>query len=228
MTSRELRGPIAHGLHALLAFALATSVAGTAAAEGLQGDVDQATSIVERFRDMPEKGIPEKILRDAKGLAILTVFKAGFLVSAQGGSGIVIARTAGGWSGPSAIGTGGAGFGLQIGAQVSELVIVLNTAAAVEAFSKGGNVSIGADLSASAGPVGRNLGADVMPTAAVYTYSLSQGLFAGMSLEGAVIVTRDDANRSYYGRAVTPQQILGGQVAAPAGSAELRQSLLRL
>ena len=90
------------------------------AAEGLQADVDQAATIVERFREMPEKGIPEKILRDAKGLAILTVVKAGFLVSAQGGKGIVIARTKDGWSGPAGIGTGGAGFGLQIGAQVSE------------------------------------------------------------------------------------------------------------
>src|SRR6185369_15978527 len=114
----------------------------------------------------------------------------------------------GGWTGPSAIGTGGAGFGLQAGAQVTEFVIVLNTPDAVRAFSRGGNVAIGADLSAAAGPVGRHAAADVMPVAAVYTYSRSQGLFAGASLNGDVIVTRDGANKDYYGREVTPEQIL--------------------
>jgi lipid-binding SYLF domain-containing protein len=209
--------------------ALAGLVApGAVAAEGLQGDVNQATSIVERFRSMPEKQIPPKILADAKGLAIMSVVKAGFLVSAQGGTGVVIARTGKGWSGPSAIGTGGAGFGFQVGAQVTEFLIVLNTPAAVEAFSHGGNVAIGADLSAAVGPVGRDLSADVMPTAAIYTYSLSQGLFAGMSLEGTVIVARNDANDEYYGRSTTPQAILSGRIAPPSGADRLRSMLSRL
>jgi len=198
------------------------------AAEGLQGDVNQATSIVERFRSMPEKQIPPKILADAKGLAIMSVVKAGFLVSAQGGTGVVIARTGKGWSGPSAIGTGGAGFGFQVGAQVTEFLIVLNTPAAVEAFSHAGNVAIGADLSAAVGPVGRDLSADVMPAAAIYTYSLSQGLFAGMSLEGTVIVARNDANDEYYGRSTTPQAILSGRIAPPSGADRLRGMLSRL
>jgi lipid-binding SYLF domain-containing protein len=73
-------------------------------------------------------------MRDAKGLAILTVTKGGFIFSGRGGTGIVVARTEKGWSGPSAIGTGGIGFGFQAGVQISELVIVLNTPAAVEAF----------------------------------------------------------------------------------------------
>lgn len=197
----------------------------TAAAEGLQDDVDQAAAIIDRFQAMPEKGIPEKILRDAKGLAILTVVKAGFLVSGEGGKGVVIARTSGGWSGPSGIGTGGAGFGFQVGAQVTEFVLVLNTPAAVEAFSKGGNVSIGAELSAAAGPVGRNLGAEVMPVAAVYSYSLTQGLFAGMSLEGTVVVARDETNDAYYGRDTTPAEILAGKVKPPAGAAKLETAL---
>jgi SH3 domain-containing YSC84-like protein 1 len=200
----------------------------TAAAEGLQDDVNQAAAIIDRFRAMPEKAIPDKVLKDAKGLAILTVVKAAFLVSGQGGTGVVVARTSGGWSGPSGIGTGGAGFGFQVGAQVTEFVIVLNTPAAVEAFSKGGNVAIGAELSAAAGPVGRNLGADVMPVAAMYTYSLTQGLFAGVSLEGTVIVARDEANDAYYGRDTTPAEILSGQVKPPAGAAKLEAALVKL
>ncbi len=194
-------------------------------AEGLQDDVDQAASIVGRFYELPETGIPKAVMRNAKGLAILTVLKAGFGVSAQGGKGVVVARTANGWSGPSAIGTGGGGFGFQIGAAVTEFVIVLNTADAVKAFSRQGNFTIGADLSVVAGPVGRDLSAGVLPTAAIYTYSNSQGLFAGMSLQGAVIVTRDDANAQYYGKAVTAADILSGRIAPPRGAARLIQVL---
>jgi lipid-binding SYLF domain-containing protein len=215
--------------HLSIALAAVTLIAGgataTFAAEGMQKEVDQATSIIQRFREMPEKGIPESVLKDAKGLAILTVLKAGFIFSGQGGWGVVIARTPHGWSGPSAIGTGGAGFGFQVGAEVTEFVLVLNTPEAVEAFAHGGNVSFGGALSAAAGPVGRTAGANVMPVAAVYTYSRSQGVFAGASIEGTVIAARDDANRSYYGREVTPKQILSGAVKSPKGAARLRAAL---
>jgi lipid-binding SYLF domain-containing protein len=195
--------------------------------EGLQDDVDQAVTIIQRFHSLPETGIPEAVMRNAKGLAIMTVLKAGFGVSAQGGKGLVVARANGGWSGPSAIGTGGGGFGLQIGAAVTEFVIVLNTDAAVKAFSHVGNVTIGADVSVVAGPVGRDVAAGVLPTAAIYTYSNSQGLFAGMSLQGAVIVARDDANERYYGKQVTPSEVLSGRVPPPEGAMKLIRALER-
>jgi len=157
----------------------------------------------------------------------LTVVKAGFILSARGGQGIVVARTSGtnSWSGPSAIATGGAGFGFQIGAQATEFVMVLNTPEAVKAFSKGGNVSLGTDLSVAAGPVGRDLGVDVAPTAAIYTYSKSQGLFAGVSLEGTVIVTRNEQNMKYYGKEVTTDEILKGKIPPPAGAQSLIKEL---
>jgi lipid-binding SYLF domain-containing protein len=194
-------------------------------ARGMQDDVDQAVTIIERFRAMPERSIPREVLRDAKGLAIMTVIKAGFIFSGRGGAGVVVARTDHGWSPPSAIGTGGAGFGFQIGAQVTEFVIVLNTYEAVKAFSQGGNIQLGGDLSVAAGPVGRSVEASVTPVAAVYTYSRSQGLFAGASLEGTIIATRNETNASYYGRAVTPGEILHGRVKTPAGARRLQKVL---
>ena len=209
---------------AFLAGALA---AGAARAQGLQTDVDQATAIIQRFGDMPEKSIPEAVMKNARGVAVLTVFKAGFGLSGQGGKGLVIARTGSGWTGPSAIATGGAGFGFQIGAEITEFVIILNTPEAVDAFARGGNVTIGADLSVAAGPVGRNLAAGVTPMAAIYTYSLSQGLFAGMSLQGAVIITREASNREFYGKPVAPAEILSGKVAPPAGAQKLIDALKR-
>src|ERR1043166_3061074 len=111
--------------------ALVAAGRSTSLAKGLQDEVDQAAAVIEKFKAMPEKGIPEAVLRDAKGLAILTVLKAGFIFSGQGGWGVVVARTAHGWSGPSAIGTGGAGFGFQGGAEGTEFVLVLNTPEAV-------------------------------------------------------------------------------------------------
>jgi lipid-binding SYLF domain-containing protein len=191
----------------------------------MQDDVDQAATIIERFQAVPEKAIPQAVLKDARGLAIMTVIKAGFGISGRGGKGVVVASLRNGWSGPSAIGTGGAGFGLQIGGEVTEFVMILNTDAAVKAFSQDMNVTLGGNISAAAGPIGRHAEVAITPVAAVYTYSRSQGLFAGISLEGTVIGTRNDANAEYYGRSVTPEEILSGKVAPPLGAMRLLQVL---
>ena len=192
-----------------------------------QDIVDRSAGTIREFRHMPEKGIPARVLRRARGLAIISVVKAGFIFSGKAGEGVVVARTGRGWSGPSFIGTGGAGWGPQIGAEVTDFVIVLNSERAVRAFSKGGNVTLGADASVAAGPVGRAAEADVTPRAAIYTYSRAKGLFIGASLEGAVIGTRKGANEHYYGRPVTAYDILNGRVASPAGAANLRAALGR-
>ena len=196
-------------------------------ADGMQDDVDRAVATIQAFKNIPEKSIPPEVLRNAKGVAIMTVVKAGFIVSGRAGSGVVVARTRKGWSGPSAIGTGGAGFGFQIGAEQTEFVFVLNSHDAVRAFSQGGNVQLGADVSVAAGPVGRTVEAGVTPVAAVYTYSRSQGLFGGVSLEGTVVATRNEANARYYGRSVTPGEILSGKVKVPAGARPLQRALAR-
>jgi lipid-binding SYLF domain-containing protein len=190
-----------------------------------QDTVNRCAAIISQFQQMPEKAIPRDVLRKARGLAIMSVVKAGFIFSAKGGQGIVIARTPRGWSGPSFIATGGGGWGLQAGAQVTDFVIVLNTDAAVQAFSRGGNVTIGVDLSAAAGPVGRTAAGAVLPTAAVYTYSRSKGLFVGVSLEGAVIGTQRQSNFNYYGGPVRADSILTGVTKPPQGSATLRRAL---
>jgi len=193
--------------------------------DAMQADVDQATAIIERFEAIPEKGIPPAVMRAARGLAILTVTRAGFIGSARGGTGVVVARTAKGWSSPSAIGTGGVGVGFQAGVEITEFVIVLNTPAAVDAFAKQGNVTLGGNMTVAAGPLGRAAEAGVALQAAVYTYSRSQGLFAGVSLEGTGIGTRDDANAAYYGKPVTAGEILSGGVQPPAGAGKLLTAL---
>ena len=204
---------------------LSVCLATASAHANFQDDVDQAVAIIESFQQIPEQAIPTAVLRNARGLAILTVTKAGFIVSGRGGKGIAIARTEKGWSGPSAIGTGGMGFGFQAGAQVSEVVIVLNTPAAVEAFTRDGDVTLGGNLSVTAGPVGRNAEAKVGLQSVMYSYSRSQGLFGGLSVEGTVIATRNEDNAAYYGKAVHAKDILSGKVPAPSGASKLRHIL---
>lgn len=209
----------------LIAAATAACLATVVSGHADQGDVDQAVSIIKDFEKIPEQAIPTAVLRESKGLAILTVTKAGFIVSGRGGKGIVIARTGNGWSGPSAIGTGGMGFGFQAGAQVSEVVIVLNTPAAVEAFTRDGDFTLGGNLSVTAGPIGRDAEAKIGIQSVMYSYSRSQGLFGGLSVEGTVMATRKDDNTAYYGRPVTAKDILTGNVAAPAGAMTLQKTL---
>lgn len=190
-----------------------------------QETVDRCAEIVRDFRHMPEKGIPGDILRHAKGIAVISVLKAGFIFSGKLGRGVVLARTEEGWTGPSFIATGGAGWGFQIGAQVTDYVFVLNNNAAVRAFSRGGNLTLGADASIAAGPMGRTAEASVTRAAAIYSYSFSKGLFAGISLEGAVIVTQSGANARYYGEPVRAREILFGNVKAPPGARVLHSAL---
>ncbi|KAG0013403.1 hypothetical protein BGZ80_011102 [Entomortierella chlamydospora] len=155
----------------------------------LAGECKKASKILNAFIDpIAAEGIdniiPPDILLKAKGLAIFTVVKAGFLFSGRAGSGIVVARLDDGtWSAPSAIGTGGMGFGGQIGAEITDFVIILNNKAAVKSFSTGGNVTLGGNLSVAAGPLGRNAeaaaSASMKSVAAIYSYSKTKGLFAG-------------------------------------------------
>lgn len=187
--------------------------------------VNQAAAIIKRFKSIPEKEIPSQVMRDAKGLAILTVTKGGFVISGKYGQGVVVARTTDGWSSPAFIRTGGIGVGPQIGGSVTEFVLVLNTPEAVKAFSKGTNVQLGGAISVAAGPAGRSAEAGVMPKAAVYSYSVSQGLFAGVSLEGTVIKSNPKGNERYYHAAVSVEDILKGKVSPPASAAELIKSL---
>jgi len=205
----------------LIVATLLSSCSTTSPEVAMQQDIDQATSVIERFQAIPEEAFPPAVLKAAKGLAILTVTKGGFVVSGRGGSGVVVARLDKGWSAPSAIGTGGAGFGFQAGVEITEFVMILNTPAAVEAFSKQANVTLGGNLSISAGPVGRTAETSVALQSAIYSYSRSEGFFAGVSLEGSVVSVRDEANAAYYGKPVTPQEILSGKVPPPAGAQNL-------
>ncbi|XP_054479657.1 SH3 domain-containing YSC84-like protein 1 [Anoplopoma fimbria] len=189
----------------------------------LKSEAKKAAKILRDFteisnRNGPDKLIPAHVIAKAEGLAIISVIKAGFMITARGGSGIVIARLGDRrWSAPSALGIAGLGGGFEIGVEVSDLVIILNHRRAVEAFTKGGNLTLGGNCTVAVGPMGRNVEADVAirSTTAVFTYCRSRGLFAGISLEGSGLIERKETNRKFYGREIRASAILNGDVEPP-------------
>ena len=177
---------------------------------------------------MPRKD--QHLILLLQGLAIITVLKAGFLGSARFGSGIVVARLSdGSWSAPSALITGGGGFGGQIGFELTDFVFILNDAAAVRTFSQQGSLTLGGNVSIAAGPVGRNAeaagAASLKGVAGVFSYSKTKGLFAGVSLEGSVLIERRDANERLYNSRITARQLLEGGVRPPPAAEPLMRVL---
>lgn len=133
------------------------------------------------------------------------------------------------WSAPSAIVTAGAGVGGQIGAELTDFVMILNTRSAVESFAQLGSITLGGNISVAAGPIGRNAEAggtaSLKSVAAVFSYSKTRGLFAGVSLEGSALIERRDANRKFYGGSVTAKQLLSGTVDPPPAADPLLRVL---
>ncbi|KAF8213486.1 hypothetical protein K438DRAFT_1915539 [Mycena galopus ATCC 62051] len=195
----------------------------------------KAAKIFKSFVDGGNNGldgvIPREVLQNAKGFAIFTILKAGFLFSARAGTGIVIAKLADGtWSPPSAIGTAGLGIGGQLGAEMTDFLIVLNSRSAVRSFMASGSLTLGGNMSLAIGPLGRNGEAiGSLNTrgklAAMYSYSKTRGLFGGLSVEGSVIVERQDANVQAYGSQVTAKLLLGGGVDVPEWASSLTKTL---
>ncbi|KAL2473706.1 RING/FYVE/PHD-type zinc finger family protein [Forsythia ovata] len=179
----------------------------------------------------PERRIPEAILQNAKGLAILTVVKVGMMVTYNIGTGLVVARRDDGtWSAPSAISSFGVGWGAQAGGELTDFIVVLRTSDAVKTFSSDTHLSVGAGLSAAIGIIGRTAEADMRAGAngyaACYTYSCSKGAFIGCSLEGSVVTTRARENSRFYGsQLINAPDILLGSLPRPPAAATLYRAL---
>jgi len=193
------------------------------AAEGRDKIVDRveaAGTVLDEIMAAPDKGIPEEVLSSAECIAVVpSLLKGGFIVGAAYGKGVVTCRTEKGWSAPAFFRVEGGSFGLQIGGQAVDLImLVMNDNGMRNLLSS--KFKIGADASAAAGPVGRHAEAatDWKMRAELLTYSRARGLFAGISLEGSVVKQDKDDTRAFYGRMVSFRSVLTGLVAPPAGS----------
>jgi lipid-binding SYLF domain-containing protein len=212
-------------LAAAVALVLATAVG--AAAQEAQNLVDRARTTVEEFRLDPDMGMMRQLLGRAKGVLIIPqLLKAGFIIGGEGGNGVLLVRHDGRWSAPAFYSFGAGSIGLQIGAQASEVMLLLMTDRAVDAVLRN-RLTLGGDASVSAGPTGRGIEASTTTTfqADVYAYSRNRGLFAGASLEGAVLTPLDNTNGAYYGARVSARDIVWHRTVDNAGANALRVAL---
>ena len=180
--------------------------------------LDNATSVMHEIMGMPDKGIPEEVLEHAKCVAVIPhMVKGGFVFGAEGGKGVATCRTAHGWSAPAFITISGGSWGLQIGVEAVDVVMIFQNDKAMQRLLES-NFQVGGDASAAAGPVGRHAtaGTDWKMDTEILTYSRAKGAFAGLTLTGASLRQDDDSRRAIYGDKVTTRALLSGKVPAPA------------
>jgi len=174
------------------------------------GQSEKAARVFQEIMDTPDKGIPRELLEDAECVAVFpSVIKAGFIVGGRGGRGVASCRTVGGWSAPAFFTLGGGSFGLQIGAQSTDFVMLFMNADGLNSLLSN-EFTLGGDASVAAGPVGRQAGAstDLKFNAKILSYSRSRGLFAGLELKGVVIKPDKDDMRDVYGDGITAKEVL--------------------
>ena len=212
-----------------------TSDASTAAPAPLApGDkyadrAEEAGIVLDEVMGTPEASIPEWLLDEAHCLAVIpNVVKVGFIFGGRHGRGLVSCRVDGRWSRPSFVRITGGSFGLQIGAQATDFILVFANRKAAERLTED-KFTLGGDASIAAGPVGRtaSAGTDIKLQTEIYSYSRSRGLFAGLSLEGASLGTDEDANWDVYGGRVEPEDLLFDSGDIPPDLARFVEALER-
>ncbi len=209
---------------------LSTLVWAGSAREDATDRLDNATNVVREIMSTPDSGIPEEVLEHAKCVAVIPhMVKGGFIFGGKGGKGVATCRTARGWSAPAFITISGGSWGLQIGVEAVDLVMIIQNEKGMQKLLES-NFKLGADASAAAGPVGRHAsaGTDWKLDTEILTYSRAKGAFAGLTLEGASVRQDNDSRKAIYGRKVTTRNLLLGKVSAPAAAqpflAEIRKA----
>src|SRR5580658_4584883 len=196
-----------------------------------EGRLLTATEVLEEVQAMPDQRIPDTLLSRAYGIAVIPdVTKVAFMFGGRHGNGVLVVRDAltSSWSNPVFVSLTGGSWGLQAGAQSSDIILVFTTKTGIEGIA-GGKLTLGADASVATGPVGRQGSAatDMNFNAEIYSYARTRGLFGGIALDGSVISIDKSANAAFYGKSgVTATEIFSG--AAPAAPATAQRFLERL
>ncbi len=208
----------------LLLLAAAPAYAG---AKEAQESVDKATKTIEEFASQPNMTTFRDYASRAKGMLIVpTMVKAGFIFGGSAGGGVLLARgedAEAGWSDPAFYAMGSFTFGLQIGGEVSQIILLVMTDKGLDSFLST-SAKLGGDVSIAAGPVGGGAKAQIFD---ILAFALSKGLYGGINLEGAVVDVQGDWNRDYYGPEATPKGILIERKFKNDGTAALRAAVAK-
>lgn len=190
--------------------------------------LDEAGKVFTELFNAPDSDIPAGLLEDAECVVVIPgVRRAGFGFGGQRGRGAGTCRSAaGGWTAPSMMALEGGSFGLQIGASSTDLVLLFMADDSVEHLLNN-DFTLGGDASVAAGPKGRDAGADTNVTmqAEILSYGRSQGLFAGIAIEGSSLRPDRDANEAVYGREITAEEILKGGTPIPEAASQFIAAL---
>jgi SH3 domain-containing YSC84-like protein 1 len=188
--------------------------------EATNDRLDHAGRVLHEIMAAPDKGIPEEVLEHAKCVAVVPhLLKGGFVFGAENGRGVATCRTADGWSAPIFFAITGGSWGLQIGAEGVDLVMIIQNEQGMKQLLSS-KFELGADASVAAGPVGRHASADTdwKMNAEILSYSRARGAFAGIMLAGAAIRRDDDSTEAIYGHDVSNSRILRGEVDMPGAA----------
>ncbi len=187
--------------------------------EDTDARLQSSVEVLHSIMATPDKGIPDEVLSNAKCILVVpNLIKGGFIIGGKHGRGVASCRTASGWSAPAFVSVGGGSWGLQIGVEGVDLVmLVMNDRGFQHLLSD--KFELTGEGSVAAGPVGRHAsaGTDWKMDTEVLTYSRSKGVFAGLTLEGAVVEEDNDSTRAIYGKDMRFRAILSGNVATPEG-----------
>jgi SH3 domain-containing YSC84-like protein 1 len=214
----------------LIAMSLAVCSSAFAAEETKASErVQAAATVLDEIMGTADKAIPEEVLKSAECVAVVpSLLKGGFVVGARYGRGIASCRTDKGWSAPAFFTVGGGSVGFQIGGQAIDLIMLVMNKNGMKNLLES-QFQLGADASAAAGPVGRHAegNTDWKMRAEILTYSRARGLFAGVTLNGAVVKQDKDSTREFYGRMVPTKTSLTGLVEPPKESQPFLESLYK-
>jgi lipid-binding SYLF domain-containing protein len=189
--------------------------------------LQHAGAVLHEIMAAPDKGIPEEVLEHARCVAVVPhMIKGGFVFGAENGRGVATCRTANGWSAPAFFAITGGSWGLQIGVEGVDLVMIIQNERGMQHLINS-NFQLGGDASAAAGPVGRHASAntDWKLETEVLTYSRARGAFAGLTLTGASIRRDNDSTEAIYGHEVSTRRILQGEVAIPASAGSFLEAV---
>src|SRR5205085_10833976 len=190
--------------------------------------LQKAGDVLKEILNTPDKGIPEEVLDSAKCIVVVPhLIKGGFIVGGKHGRGVASCRTANGWSAPAFVSVGGGSWGLQIGAEGVDLVMLVMNDKGLEHLLSS-KFQISGEGSAAAGPVGRHAsaGTDWKLNTEILTYSRSKGVFGGLTLEGAVIEPDKDSTEAVYGQDEPFRDVLTGKVATPPVAAPFVEAVV--
>jgi lipid-binding SYLF domain-containing protein len=214
------------GMKKLMTFVTLISLGAASAAwaesnrEDAVNRLDNAALVLHQVMSAPDNGIPQEVLEHAKCIAVVPhMIKGGFVFGAENGKGVASCRTANGWSAPDFFAITGGSWGLQIGVEGVDVVMIFQGEEGMRRLESA-KFKVGADASAAAGPVGRSASASTSwnLNTQILTYSRAKGAFAGLTLSGADVRRDDDSMRAFYGRPVSTRGVLEGKVATPAGA----------